>query len=256
VIEVAGRKPRQCGQEPSCMEEIVCRGRAKAKKAQKSAHRRESRCDRGVVVEETKEADVRVAELWIHPVKSLGAIAVQGIEVDPIGPRFDRRWMVVDEAGRFRTQRDLPTMALVRTGIEGDTLVMSADGAGKVGVPVEPGEEGAVREVVVWNDTVHAIEPSAEASAWISRVLGAPSTLVALPPSSVRAIEAKYAEPVRPGARVGFADGFPFLVANRSSLAELRRDPVQANKVYFGVNAIHEGAGGSIRVGDAVEVAG
>ncbi len=39
---------------------------------------------------------MHVAELYIHPVKSCASIAVDRLDFDALGPRRDRRWMVVD----------------------------------------------------------------------------------------------------------------------------------------------------------------
>ena len=45
----------------------------------------------------------RVAGLFVYPVKSCGRIALERAEVEELGIRSDRRWMVVDERGRFLT---------------------------------------------------------------------------------------------------------------------------------------------------------
>jgi hypothetical protein len=166
---------------------------------------------------------LRVAELWRHPVKSLRGMRVERVELDALGVRHDRRFLVVDRDGKFLTQREIPTMTLVRTAIDGESLILRAEDGSVVRLPLEPGEAGEARDVVVWNDTVRAVEPSRAASALLTRVLGMECKLVAFPPSSVRAVPPEYAERVRPGARVGFADAFPLLVANPASLADLER---------------------------------
>lgn len=58
---------------------------------------------------------MRVSELYLHPVKSCGGHAVERVELDPQGPRGDRRWMVTDPTGQFLTQRELARMALIRS---------------------------------------------------------------------------------------------------------------------------------------------
>ena len=61
-----------------------------------------------------------ISQLYIYPVKSLGGIAVNTALVTERGLENDRRFMLVDEEGLFLTQRERPSMALLRTAIEGD----------------------------------------------------------------------------------------------------------------------------------------
>ena len=67
---------------------------------------------------------MRLSELWVYPVKSLGGISLDTAEVEERGLRHDRRWMVVDAGGHFLTQRELPVMAQVQVALAGDRLVL------------------------------------------------------------------------------------------------------------------------------------
>jgi uncharacterized protein len=69
---------------------------------------------------------VRVSELYIYPVKGARGIRVGAAELTPRGLRHDRRFMIVDEAGRFISQREVPALALLGTRIEGEALVFDA----------------------------------------------------------------------------------------------------------------------------------
>jgi uncharacterized protein len=53
---------------------------------------------------------------------------VDEILLETAGPVRDRRWMLVDENGRFLTQRMLPRMALIAPLFEGDDLIVEAPG--------------------------------------------------------------------------------------------------------------------------------
>lgn len=44
------------------------------------------------------------------------------------GLAYDREWMVVDTAGQFLTQRDLPRMALIETSLTLNTLRLTLAG--------------------------------------------------------------------------------------------------------------------------------
>ena len=58
-----------------------------------------------------------ISELYIYPVKSLGGIAVNEVQLTDRGFEYDRRWMLVDEQHQFLTQRTFPQLALLRTAI-------------------------------------------------------------------------------------------------------------------------------------------
>jgi len=88
----------------------------------------------------------------IYPVKGLRGIAVQEAVVEPWGLQGDRRWMVVDAAGRYLTQRDLPGMARVAAVSCARGIVLSVDGMDPLHVPLPR----ASAEVLVWQARVAA----------------------------------------------------------------------------------------------------
>ncbi|HVE53730.1 MAG TPA: MOSC N-terminal beta barrel domain-containing protein, partial [Ramlibacter sp.] len=59
------------------------------------------------------EVTARIARLFVYPVKSCAGVELMQAELTEAGLDLDRAWMVVDEAGEFVTQRELPRMALV-----------------------------------------------------------------------------------------------------------------------------------------------
>jgi uncharacterized protein len=160
---------------------------------------------------------LEIAALFVHPVKSLRAVPVQRAEITARGFRDDRAFVVVDARGRFVSQREVPRMALVRAEMREDTLTLSADGAGSL--VVRPDEGGPRRSVTIWDDTCEAVSAGAEAAAWLSEVLSRRVELMKMPSSTERPVDPRYA---RATDRVGFADGFPYLVATEGSLESVR----------------------------------
>jgi uncharacterized protein len=176
-----------------------------------------------------RETGTFLNHLYVYPIKSCGGIAVDGWEVDERGLRHDRRWMLVDEAGRFMSQRRFPRMALIGVRIERDNLVVDAPDMPSLKVPLEP---RAAKLVLarVWDDLVEASPVGADADRWFSEFLGVGCNLVYLPEQSQRPVDPAYAEP---GDQVGLADGFPFLLISEASLAELNarlERPVPMNR--------------------------
>jgi hypothetical protein len=197
-----------------------------------------------------------IAALYVYPVKSLRGQAVDAAVVEERGLRHDRRWMVVDEDGVFLTQRTLPRMCRVAAAVREATLVLSADGAADLELPLE-GVPGPTRLVVVWHDEVRAVDQGDQAADWLGGRLGVGCRLVRMADDHVRA--AKTGD-----ARVGFADAFPFLVISRASLEDLNArldEPLPMNRfrpniVIEGVDPYAEDTWESVRVGELRLAAG
>jgi uncharacterized protein len=162
--------------------------------------------------------DVGVSALFVYPVKSCRGIAVRRWELRRRGLRYDRRWMIVDGEGVFVTQRNQHRLALVDVTIEGDALRLGTPPAPPLFLPLSPPPGASRRRVRVWRDEVDAVDCGAEAAGWMSEWLGTPVSLVYMPDEVVRPLKPAYANP---GDQVGFADGFPLLVASTSSLEDL-----------------------------------
>jgi uncharacterized protein YcbX len=125
--------------------------------------------------------------------------------------------MLVDETGRFLSQRRHPRMALIATRIEDDRLVVSAPEMPSLQVPFDLSRGGRML-ASVWDDLVETLPVGYEADRWFEEFLGVRCRLVHLPDESVRRVDPDYGEP---GGRVALADGFPFLLISEASLADL-----------------------------------
>ena len=74
---------------------------------------------------------MKVHSLYLYPVKSLAGIEVDAFTMDEFGPAGDRRWMLVDDEGRFVTQRKFPQLALVKPRIDGVRVSVDVPGEGR-----------------------------------------------------------------------------------------------------------------------------
>lgn len=177
--------------------------------------------------------------ITVYPVKSAGGIALEEWEVDRFGLRYDRRWMVVDRAGQFLTQRDHPRMALVTTGIQNGTLRLEAPEMSPLEVPLDP-QPTVHTTVRVWRDRCGATWMGERPARWFSQYLRLPCNLVHMADETIRPADRAYAPS---GTRVSFADAFPFLIISEASLADLNRrlaEPVPMNR--FRPNLVVAGA--------------
>ncbi|WP_278350003.1 MOSC domain-containing protein [Marinobacter nauticus] len=178
---------------------------------------------------------MKVKTLYIYPVKSLAGIDVSRFSLDDFGPKGDRRWMIVDGDNRFVTQRRLPQLVNVYTALQEGVVVIDVPGEGIF--PLEVGSDAV--EVTVWRDQVVATAGADRAAEALSRYCGETLRLVYMPDSCFRRVDPGRVSAER---RVGFADGFPLLVVNQSSLDELNsrlESPVDMRR--FRPNIVVEG---------------
>ncbi|MBI5720061.1 MAG: MOSC N-terminal beta barrel domain-containing protein [Burkholderiales bacterium] len=159
----------------------------------------------------------RIAGLHVHPIKSLAGVSPHEALLIETGLEFDRAWMVVDEQGEMRTQRELPRMALVRPQFRADDLVLRAPGMLALHLRLDAVE--AATRARVWDDEVKAYDMGALAAQWMSDFLGERLRLVRFDPEHKRLSDKKWTGDVE--AENAFSDGYPLLVAGTASLADL-----------------------------------
>ncbi|MET9508520.1 MOSC N-terminal beta barrel domain-containing protein [Streptomyces flavidovirens] len=154
----------------------------------------------------------------VYPVKSAAGCAPGEVRVEPWGPAGDRRWMLVDPAGKVVTQRQQPRLALTRAEpLPDGGIRLSAPGREPLSVTVPEPVGTAVAQFP--KDKVEAVEADAGAHAWFSEFLGAEVRVVHLDdPARRRPVAPKHG---RPGETVSFADAYPLLVTTLSSLDAL-----------------------------------
>jgi uncharacterized protein YcbX len=173
--------------------------------------------------------------IYIHPVKSLGGYAVETCDVDALGLAGDRRYMVVDEAGRFLTQRTLPLMALVETKLTSSALILSRSGHDSIEVSNAKSPERRPVSVSVWNSAgLIAEDCGDEPATWLSAALGRNCRLVRAGSAFHRPV--KNADRMQPEALVSFADAYPMLAIGEASLAELNDRLVARNEEAIPMN--------------------
>ena len=158
-----------------------------------------------------------VQALHVHPIKSCAGITSTEALLVETGLDLDRQWMVVDPDGEMRTQRDLPRMALITPTFQHGDLVLRAPGMLALHLSLDAVEDAT--RVRVWNDEVNAFSMGALAAQWFSDFLGEALRLVRFDPHQKRLSAREWAGAVE--AENGFADGFPILLTNTASLADL-----------------------------------
>lgn len=181
------------------------------------------------------DVSARIARLFVYPIKSCAGVEVDAVLLTETGLEFDRAWMVVDAAGRFVSQRELPRMALIRPQLRQSDLVLRAPGMLALHLALDA-VEGPV-EVTVWDDTAKAYDMGDVAAQWFSDFLniGVDGLRVAAPqklrlvrfdPAHQRLSSLKWTGGIE--APNQFSDGFPVLVTSEASLEGLNERLQQA----------------------------
>lgn len=179
-----------------------------------------------------------IRELNIYPIKSGRGVPKHQAKLAATGFEWDRHWMAASPEGVFMSQRTQPRLALVESEISEDALTLRAPGQTELRVPLQP--EGQTQSARVWKDSISALDQGDAAGAWLSDAVGFPARLLRISPVLDRQAAASFAGPTP--APVSFADGFPILVCNVASLAQLNsRMPEPVPMERFRPNIVLEG---------------
>ena len=195
-----------------------------------------------------------VASLHVYPIKSCRGMDLQAVRFDDLGPLYDRRFMVIDEAGRFLTQRELPRLALITPRLGPTALVLSADGMPQLKVAMTQ-RDAKLREIHVWRFDGPAEDAGDGAADWFSSFLERPCRLVRWSAEAVRRVNPEHA---RSESFVAFTDGYPVLLMNEASVEDLakrvgQRLPMnrfRPNLVVRGAEPYAEDTWRKLRIGD------
>ncbi|MEJ5351697.1 MAG: MOSC N-terminal beta barrel domain-containing protein [Melioribacteraceae bacterium] len=207
-----------------------------------------------------------LSEIYIYPIKSLGGIKLEKSIVEERGLYLDRRMMLVDNTGKFMTQRTYPKMALLKTNIVDDKLaVHNTNNKSKIFIELEFIKNqkliGSFEKinVKIWDDECIAAKVSKEADEFFSDALGIKCSLVIMPPDTKRIVDPdkKY---VNEEYLVSFADAYPFLIIGEESLNDLNQrlkenlpmNRFRPNFVFTGGNPYDEDRWKSFKIGEII----
>jgi uncharacterized protein YcbX len=197
-----------------------------------------------------------LSEINIYPIKSLGGISVNEAKLEQRGLQYDRRWLLIDEEGRFITQRKHFSLAMLQVTIDGHTLTVShkADLLNKISFPIAKCATQRI-QVSIWDDVSSGFEVDENVSDWFSAFLNMKVKLVKMPDDDQRYVDPDFA---LNGELVSFADAYPCLIIGQSALdnlneklaAPVRMDRFRPNFVFTGGEPHLEDRFGDFSLGD------
>lgn len=188
---------------------------------------------------------LKLSEIFIYPIKSLGGISITSAVVEKRGLKYDRRFLLVDNTGRFLTQREYPQMALLKISLSKNGFkVLNTKDNLYTNIPLESNTK-EILPVTIWDDVCNAVRVSKDLDIWFSKALNIDCSLVYMPNTEKRIVERKYLDEEH---IVSFADAYPFLIIGQSSLDDLNtrlQMPLPINRfrpnfVFTGGNPFEE----------------
>ncbi|MBC7936869.1 MAG: MOSC domain-containing protein [Rhizobacter sp.] len=189
----------------------------------------------------------RISAIYIYPIKSLGGIELNASAITRRGLEHDRRWMLVDEKNEFLTQRAYPQMALLKTAINIDSIIVYHCNKPEdvIKLPLYPAAKETIT-VRVWDDYCEAQYAAEAINKWFTQKLGIGCKAVYMPDESKRKLDPDYA--LSAEDITSFSDGYPILLVSEASLEDLNSklqiavpmDRFRPNIVITGTNAFAE----------------
>lgn len=119
---------------------------------------------------------VIVSETWIYPIKSMGGIRIKKSLAVEKGLQHDRRWMLIDEAGNFISQRQHTSLALFKVSIVDSYLLVQFKGSA-IQIPLTISNQ-TIRVSKVWSSLIQVHEAPSELSEWFRAPLNFKCRLV------------------------------------------------------------------------------
>jgi uncharacterized protein len=194
---------------------------------------------------------LQISELYIYPIKSVGGIAKETVEITNTGLKHDRRWMLVDDNNIFLSQRTYPQMALLQPTETANGIVVTYKNNPQQSITIPFYNEGKnTIQVSIWDDVCEAIEVSILCNKWFSEILQTNCKLVYMPDDTKRLVDKRYAAN---NEVTSFSDGYPILIIGQTSLDHLNEkldEPIPMDR--FRPNIVF--TGGHAHIEDEMEL--
>ncbi|HEY9280589.1 MAG TPA: MOSC N-terminal beta barrel domain-containing protein [Eoetvoesiella sp.] len=105
---------------------------------------------------------------------------------NPDAAPYDKRWLVIDGAGRLLMRKQYPALAQITVAISFGYLAIRAPGMLRMDIPLDviEDDDSVCREITIGGQQIRVVDEGDLTAAWMSNYLGAPSRLVKIHPES------------------------------------------------------------------------
>lgn len=116
----------------------------------------------------------------IHPIAGCASLQ-DGDHVD-----YDRRWLVVDETGRWLNGERCPELAKIEVSVRFGYLVVRAPGMLRMDIPMDviEDDDSVLAQALVGDQSVRVVDEGELAAAWLTELLGRTCRLVKVHPQA------------------------------------------------------------------------
>jgi len=181
-------------------------------------------------------------------------ISVEKAEVTPRGFRHDRAWMLVNNDGRFVSQREIPALAMIDVRLNEDDIQVNFKGE-TISIGLTTRSEKSIT-TTVWKDQFTSMEVNEHVSDWFSQMLDSNLKLVTYSDNNFRI---KKPSTLNEEIEVSYADGYPYLIIGEASLEDLNYrigSPIDINRfrpniVIHTGTAFEEDSWGKVSIGSS-----
>lgn len=114
----------------------------------------------------------------IHPIA--GCAALEGADY----AAYDRRWLIVDEMGRWLDGGRCPELAKIEVSVRFGYLVVRAPGMMRMDIPMDviEDDDSVLAQALVGDQAVRVVDEGELAAAWLTDLLGQTCRLVKVHP--------------------------------------------------------------------------
>ncbi|MBT3253009.1 MAG: MOSC domain-containing protein [Candidatus Marinimicrobia bacterium] len=198
----------------------------------------------------------KLDQISIYPIKSCAGIDLQTSKVLDRGFPLDRRWLLIDEAGQFISQRTTPLLGQIKISQYDDHLLVNYPAKYPLMLPTNV-HSNVRQKAMIWKDKVDGLWVGQETDNWFSAVLEQKVHLIHMNEDVHRPL-VKNNLPQDRSFEVSFADGYPYLLTSQASLDDLNNrltSPVPMNRfrsnlVVSGFEAFAEDNWQKISIGE------
>ena len=178
---------------------------------------------------------LKITELYLYPIKSLGRIALKTAQLSDRGFEYDRFWMLVRPDGQAVTQRENPKLALFKLSMtESDVIVKYENN--ELTIPKINSSATENITTVLFGNEVIGVREDEVFSQWFSEQLGEETILVRKSLTHRRVVP-KHEESI-----VNFSDCCQYLTISEASMAHLNKkldEPISIHR--FRPNIVFSG---------------
>ena len=154
--------------------------------------------------------------LYIYPIKSVGHVALDSVEISNTGFKYDREWMLTDREGNFLTQREFPIMNQILVNSIDDVQI-SLQYNNKSSSFCWNNDNSQIIDTKIWKSQCKGKIETRELNQYFSDILKSNVILVRMQKDS----RIKSNEFMPQKTSLQYVDGYPIHIINKSSVDDI-----------------------------------